>query len=74
MSKSLAGTPMDDIMHMGGRKTESITRYYIGSKTSTRVAGATRQREQACADASDLPLSPAFAEDFAARSPKFLFK
>ena len=74
LSKSLAGTPMDEIMHMGGWKTESMARYYIGSTTSTRPAGAKRQREQACADASDLPLSPAFAEDFAACSPKFHFK
>ena len=65
---------MDEIMHMGGWKTESMARYYIGSTPSTRVAGAKRQREQACADASDLPLSPAFAEDFAACSPKFHFK
>ena len=73
LSKSLAGTPMDEIMHMGGWKTESMARYYIGSTTSTRVAGAKRQRPQACADAFDLPLSPAFAEDFAACSPKFHF-
>ena len=74
LSKSLAGTPMDEIMHMGGWKTESMARYYIGPTTSTRVGGAKRQRDQACADASDLPLSPAFAEDFAACSPKFHFK
>ena len=67
---------MDEIMHMGGWKTKSMARYYIGSTTSTRVAGAKRQREQACADASDLPLSPTFAEDFAACScsPKFHLK
>ena len=39
LSKSLAGTPMDEIMHMGGWKTESMARYCIGSTTSTRVAG-----------------------------------
>ena len=74
VSKSLAGTPMDEIMHMGGWNTESMVRYYIGSTTSTRVAEAKRLRELAFADASDWPLSPAFAEAFAACSPKFHFK
>ena len=74
LSKSLAGTPMDEIMQIGGWKTEGMARYYVGATTSKRVAGAKRQREQACANASDLPLSPKFADDFAACSRRFYHK
>ena len=54
LSKSLAGTPMDEIMQMGAWKTESTAQYYVGAATSKGVAGAKRQREQACATAPDL--------------------
>ena len=68
------GTPMDEIMQIGGWKTEGMARYYVGATTSKRAAGAKRQREQACANASDLPLSPKFADDFAACSRRFYHK
>ena len=38
-----------------------MARYYIGPTTSKRVPGAERQREQACSDAFDLPVSPELA-------------
>ena len=34
LSKSLAGTAVDEIMQIGGWKTESVAKYYIGA-TST---------------------------------------
>ena len=34
LSKSLAGTAVDEIMKIGGWKTERVARYYIGATTS----------------------------------------
>ena len=34
LSKSLAGTPVDEIMQLGGWKTEAMARHYIGATTS----------------------------------------
>lgn len=48
----------------------TILRWFY-STTGERVAGTRRQRKQACVNASDLPLFPAFAEDFAACSRKY---
>lgn len=66
LSKSLAGTAMDEIMQIGGWKTESVAKYYIGATTSKAVQGGKRQRDGAYADASAWPLSPEFEKDFAA--------
>lgn len=65
MRKTLAGTLIDTTMHMSGWKTESKAPYYIGAITCTMVARAKRRREEVCANVSDVPLSPAFVEDFA---------
>ena len=74
LSKSLAGTAVDEIMKIGGWKTEQVARYYIGATTSappgaagkTRDGASKRKRDSDYATAMDLPLSPAFQEDFAA--------
>ena len=54
---------MAEIMQIEGWKTKSMTRHYIGPATSERLTGAKRQREQACSDALDLPLSPECARE-----------
>ena len=61
LTKPLAGTAVDEIMQIGGWKTESVARYYIGATTSAPVSGSKSGRSYA--GASELPLSPA---DFAA--------
>ena len=74
LSKSLAGTAVDEIMKIGGWKTERVARYHIGATTSAvvetskrnRDGGSKRERDRNYATAIDLPLSPAFQEDFAA--------
>lgn len=74
--KSLAGTTVDQTINIGSWKTEQAARLYTGATTS-RAAGATSSpRECPCkrklqsdyATAMDLPLSPAFQQDFAACS------
>ena len=47
LSKSLAGTAVDEIMKFGGWKTESITKYYIGGTSNGKVHGSKRKRGQA---------------------------
>ena len=68
LSKSLAGTSMDEIMQIGGWKTESMALYYIGPTTSKILPGAKPQRGQACSNALDLPLSPEFASNLVIQS------
>ena len=71
VSKSLAGTVVDEIMKIGGWKTERIAKCYIGPTTSSRVSASKRQRGRTYATASDLPLSAAFESDFLACAPKY---
>ena len=70
LSKSLAGTAVDEIMKIGGWKTASVAKYYIGATSSGRVRGSKKKRGQSYADASELPLSPEFRKDFAACAGK----
>ena len=69
LSKSLAGTAVE-IMKIGGWKTESVAKFYIGATSSEKVLGSKRKRGQSYASASELPLSPEFQEDFAACARK----
>ena len=77
LSKSLAGTAVDEIMKIGGWKTERVARYYIGATAGASAAtskrkhdeGSKPKRDRDYAKAIDLPLSPAFQEDFAACKP-----
>ena len=75
LSKSLAGKVVDEIMKVGGWKTERVTRYYIGSTTGAvatlkgkrkREGGSQRARDQSYATAVDFPLSQACQDDFSA--------
>ena len=56
-STFLTGAAVDEIMKIGGWKTESIAKYYIGA-TSSRLAGSKRKCGKSCTDVSELPLSP----------------
>ena len=60
VSKSLAGTAVDEIMKIGGWKTERTAKYYIGSTTSTRAPASKRTRDHHYAHANELPLSQGF--------------
>ena len=73
LSKSLEGTAVDEIMKIGGWKTEQVARYVVGSTTSAPRGAAGQKRDrvsnrqrESYATAIDLPLSPACQEDFAA--------
>ena len=70
LSKSLAGTTVDEIMQISGWKTESVAKYYIGATSGGKVHGSKRKRGQSYASASELPLSPEFQKHFAACSRK----
>ena len=59
----MAGTAVDEIMIIGGWKTESVAKYYIGATSSGQVRGSKKKRGQSYADASELPLSPEFRMD-----------
>ena len=74
LSKSLAGTAVDEIMKIGGWKTERVERYYIGQTTSAganserkgkRDGGFQRAQDNSYEIAMRFPLSQAFQDDFA---------
>ena len=69
LSKSLAGTAVDEIMKIGGWKTERVALYYIRATTSAvatskgkRDGGSRRERDNRYAIAMDFPLSQAFQD------------
>ena len=70
LSKSLAGTAVDEIMEIGGWKTESVAKCYIEATSSGKVLGSRRTRGQRHASASELPLSPELQKDFVACARK----
>ena len=70
LSKSLAGTAVDEIMQIGGWKTESVAKYYIGATSSGKVLGSKRTRGQSYASASELPLLPEIQKYFSACARK----
>lgn len=43
LSEVLAGTNVDEVMKLGGRKMESVVERYIGPIVSTATAGQRRQ-------------------------------
>ena len=71
VTKSLAGTAVDEIMKIGGWKTESIAKDYIGSTTSTGVRASKRTRDHGYARANELPLSQTFESDISACAPRY---
>ena len=46
LNKLLAGTAVDEIMKIGGWKTERVARYYIGATTSASVKAAKGGRDE----------------------------
>ena len=70
LSKSLAGTAVDEIMKIGGWKTAALAKYYIGATSSGKMRGRKRKRGQSYACASELPLSPKFQKYFASCARK----
>ena len=70
LSKSLAWTAVDAITKIGGWKTKSVAKYYIGATSSGKVLGSKRKRGQSYASASELPLSPESHKYFAACARK----
>ena len=71
LSKSLAGTAVDEIMKIGGWKKESLATYYIGAIFSGKVLGSKRTCGQSYASASELPLSPEFQKDYSSCARKY---
>ena len=70
-STFLTGTVVDEILKIGGWKTESIAKYYIGATSSEQVQGSKRKYGQSYADVSELPLSPHVRELIEATLRKF---
>lgn len=62
---------MDEIIKIGVWKTEKVATHYFDSTTSTWVVAPKRQRDNAYAAAVELPLPPAFEEEFSACAPKY---
>ena len=48
-----------------GWNTLSVAKYYIGATSSKKVHGSKRKRDQSCASASELLLSPEFQKQIA---------
>ena len=59
LSRTMAGEAIEQIMQVGGWKTEAIARYYVEPSTK-------RRRAQDYSAANEAPLSRAFEDDFAA--------
>ena len=51
-SKSLAGMAVEEILKIGGWKTESVAKYYIGATSSGQAQGSKKKRGQSNADTS----------------------
>ena len=56
---------MDEIMKIGGWKTDSVAKYYIGATCGENVHGSKRECRQSYAGASELSLSTEFRQHFA---------
>ena len=69
-STFLTGAAVDEIMKIGGWKTESTAQYKIGATSSGQV-GSKRKCGQSYAGVSELPLSPRVREMIGATLRKF---
>ena len=66
VSESLAGTALDEIMKLGGWRSERVATAYIGATTSGAAKGQRRQLGAAYDSADKLPLSPDFKRAYGA--------
>ena len=57
---------MNEILKLGGWKTEAIAKYNIGATPNGRVRGGKRKRGQSYADVGRHLLFPEFEKDVAA--------
>lgn len=66
VSEALAGTSIDEIMKLGGWKTEKMAQSYVGSTTSEQAKGKRREHDGAYALTDRMPLSDDFRDRFSA--------
>ena len=66
VSESLAGTAVDEIMKLGGWRSERVATNYIGATTSAAAKGKRRTLDAVYDTADKLPLSPAFKRAYGA--------
>ena len=66
VSKSMAGTTMEEIMQIAGWKTERMARHYVGPVVSSTPPGPKRVREQAYDSSNEFTLSEEFTAQYSA--------
>ena len=66
VSESLAGTAVDEIMKLGGWRSERVATNYIGATSSAAAKGKRRTLDAVYDTADKLPLSPAFKRAYGA--------
>ena len=70
-SKSLGGTPVDEIMHLGGWKTEAMVKHYIGPTTSGGAVSTRQTVDQLCDHVNTWSASSDFQDRYAACWDRF---
>lgn len=66
LSRSLAGTAVDEIMQLGGWKTEAMAKHYIGATTSGAVGGDSQAADRLYDSANASAASTDFRDRYAA--------
>ena len=66
VSESLAGNAVDEIMKLGGWRSERVATNYIGATTSAAAKGKRRSLDAVYEAADNLPLTPAFKRAYGA--------
>lgn len=74
LSKSLAGTPVDEIMQLGGWKTEAMARHYIGATTSGAAVNVGQSVDQLYDHVNVWSASSDFQDRYAACGSRFKAK
>ena len=73
LSKSLAGTPVDEIMQLRGWKTEAMAKHYIGATSSGAVVNVGQTVDQLYDHVNAWSASSDFQSRYAACGRRFLF-
>ena len=71
LSRSLAGTAVDEIMKLGGWKTEEMASHYIGPTTSGASAESGKHTDELYASVSSWVTSSEFQDEYAACGRRF---
>lgn len=74
LSKSLGGTPVDEIMYLGGWKTEAMAKHYIGPTTSGGAVSARQTVDQLYDHVNTWSASSDFQDRYAACGDRFMRK